>query len=79
MKAMIVRFSDLAYASLKAAAEREGIPISQFIREAVIIRCVYEAGVTAGVGMTQMSDPAVLEPIREAIKEATREFLEAGE
>ena len=75
MKALTVRFSDVTYASVKAAADREGVSVAQFIREASMIRCVYEAGVTAGVGMTQMQDPSVLEPIRDEIVRATREFL----
>ena len=77
-KAMTVRLSPRTYEAISRAASEAGVPIATYMREATMIRAAYEMGVTTGIGFTEVPDPAILGPVRQAVLDATREFL-AGE
>jgi len=44
MRATLVRFGPDLFEDLKAEAERSGISVAQFVREAVVARIAYNAG-----------------------------------
>jgi hypothetical protein len=44
MRATLVRFGPELFEDLKAEAERSGISVAQFVREAVVARIAYSAG-----------------------------------
>src|SRR5690349_9810389 len=44
MRATLVRFGPDLFEDLKAEAERSGISVAQFVREAVVARIAYSAG-----------------------------------
>ena len=44
MRATLVRFGPDLFEDLKAEAERSGISVAQFVREAVVARISYSAG-----------------------------------
>jgi hypothetical protein len=44
MRATLVRFGPELFEELKAEAERSGVSIAQFVREAVVARIAYSAG-----------------------------------
>src|SRR3954449_13152518 len=44
MKATLVRFGPDLYEDLKAEAERSGVSVAEFVREAVVARMAYNAG-----------------------------------
>jgi len=44
MRATLVRFGPDLFEELKAEAERSGVSVAQFVREAVVARIAYTAG-----------------------------------
>src|SRR5947209_16757040 len=63
MRATLVRFGPDLFEELKAEAERSGISVAQFVREAVVARIAYNAGrrgerVSAPVGEAQAARQA---------------------
>lgn len=44
MRATLVRFGPDLFEELKAEAERSGVSVAQFVREAVVARIAYSAG-----------------------------------
>lgn len=49
VRAMNVRFSEALHAAMKREAEREGVRLAQFIREAVVARIAWLEAQRAGV------------------------------
>jgi hypothetical protein len=54
MQATLIRFGPELFVELKAEAERSGVSVAQYVREAVVARMAYTAGLrgdpTYGVG-----------------------------
>ena len=73
-----IRFSANTEAALKAAAQATGVPLATYVREAALLRAAYDMGLTAGIGYERDADPALIEPVRQAVLEAVREHLSHG-
>ena len=73
--AITLRFAPRTHQIIKAIAEREGQPMSQWIREALLLRVGYVIGVEQGRIPAQPS-PEELEAIREAVREVLHEWRE---
>ncbi len=73
--AITLRFAPRTRRIIKAIAEREGLPMSPWIREALLQRVGYVIGVEQGRLPAQPS-PEELEAIREAVRKILHEWRE---
>jgi hypothetical protein len=75
--AITLRFAPRTHRIIKAIAEQEGQPMSQWIREALLLRVGYVIGVEQGRLPAQPS-PEELDAIRAAVREILHEWREDG-
>jgi hypothetical protein len=48
LRRVTVRFAVIAHRIVEEAAEREGVPLAQYVREAALMRVAWESGVARG-------------------------------
>lgn len=73
--AITLRFAPRTHRIIKAIAEQEGQPLSQWIREALLLRVGYVIGVEQG-RLPASPSPEELEAMREAIRDVLHEWRE---
>lgn len=73
--AVTLRFAPRTHRIIKAIAEQEGQPMSQWIREALLLRVGYVIGVEQGRIPAQPT-PEELSAMREAVRDVLREWRE---
>ena len=73
--AITLRFAPRTHKIIKAIADQDGQPLSQWIREALLLRDGFVLGVQQGRVPAQPS-PAELEAMREAVRDVLREWRE---
>ena len=75
--AITLRFAPRTHRIIKAIAEQEGQPMSQWIREALLLRVGYVIGVEQG-RLPAQPTPEELEAMREAVREILGEWREGA-
>lgn len=73
--AITLRFAPRTHRMIKAIAEQDGQPLSQWIREALLLRVGYVIGVERG-RLPADPTPEELDAMREAVREILREWDE---
>jgi hypothetical protein len=73
--AITLRFAPRTHQIIKAIAEQDGQPMSQWIREALLLRVGYVLGVEQG-RLPANPNPAELEAMRQAVREVLHEWRE---
>jgi hypothetical protein len=73
MQATLIRFGPDLFAELKDEARRTGVSVAQYVREAVVARMAYTAGLRADPRYRADIEPAELRAIAERLRaEAAR-------
>lgn len=73
--AITLRFAPRTHKIIKAIAEQDGQPMSQWIREALLLRVGYVLGVQQG-RVPVAPSPEELDALREAVRDVLREWSE---
>lgn len=63
MRATTIRFTPELWALLQREAEREGVSVAQYVRDAALFRVAYGAGVRReheAAGVTELPQPVAL-------------------